>query len=175
MRVATAGWELRVVPVRELVDEPAPVLPPDCELEPPAGADGADGAGAVADRVGVVTIRGATGFGAGGLVTDGVVAVTGGVLTVTGGVLTVTGGAGAGGSAVVTGTGGGGGSAVVTGSGGGGGSAVVTGSEGVVTVTPGRGGTSRASAWAATRPAKAAPRPQRPPRRDILKCTTCDP
>ena len=25
------------------------------------------------------------------------------------------------------------------------------------------------------RPAKAAPRPQRPPRRDILKCSTCDP
>ena len=144
----------------------------------PQGTRAADGAGAVARRFGVVTIGGETGFGVRGVVTrggvgtvaDGVVTVTGGVLTVTGG--TVTGGSGgAGGSAVVTGSGGGGGgggSAVVIGSGGGGGSAVVTGSEGVVTVTPGRGGTSRASACAAMRPAKAAPRPQRPPRRDIL-------
>ena len=41
---------------------------------------------AVAGRVGVVTIGGATGLGAGGFVTGG------GVVTVTGGVLTVTGG-----------------------------------------------------------------------------------
>ena len=172
VRVATAGRELRAGPVRELVDDVEPVLPPDCEADPPAGAEGAgaEGAGAEEERVGVVTIGGATGLGAGGVVTRG--GVTGGVVTVTGGVLIVTGGgAGAGGSAVVTGSdggGGGGGSAVVIGRGGGGGSAVVTGSEGVVTVTPGRGGTSRASACAAMRPAKAAPRPQRPPRRDIL-------
>jgi hypothetical protein len=183
VRVATAGCELRVAPARDVVEFGVPVLPPDCDGAPAAGADdaGAEDEGAVAGRVGLVTIDGATGLGAGGLVTrggvgavtGGVVTVTGGVLTVTGGVLTVTGGGeGAGGSAVVTGSeggGGGGGSAVVTGSGGGGGSAVVTGSDGVVTVTPGRGGALRASACAATKPARAATKPQRLPKRDIPK------
>jgi len=156
-RVEKAGCELCAAPVRDLVDVGVPVLPPDREVAPVAGA--------VAGRVGVVTIGGATGLGAGGLVTRG------GVVTVTGGVLTVTGGGeGAGGSAVVTGSGGGGGaggSAVVTGSGGGGGSAVVTGSDGVVAVTPGTGGSSRASACAAMRPARAAAKPKRLPKRDI--------
>ena len=171
-RVENAGCELRVAPVRDLVEVGVPVLAVDCEADPATGADDAgaegDGDGAVAGRVGVVPIGGATGLGAGGLVTGG------GVVTVTGGVLTVTGGGeGAGGSAVVTGSeggGGAGGSAVVTGSeggGGAGGSAVVTGNEGVVTVTPGRGGTSRASACAAMRPATAAARPQRLAKRDI--------
>jgi hypothetical protein len=180
VRVATAGCELRVVPVRDVVEFGVPVLPPDCEGAPAAGADDADpeapdpeDEGAVAGRVGLVTIDGATGLGAGGLVTrGGVGAVTGGVVTVTGG------GEGAGGSAVVTGSegggggGGGGGSAVINGSeggGGGGGSAVVTGSDGVVTVTPGRGGALRASACAATKPASAATKPQRLPKRDIPK------
>jgi hypothetical protein len=179
-RVENAGCELRVAPVRDLVEVGVPVLAVDCEADPATGADeagaegdrdgdgGGGGGGDVAGRVGVVSTGGATGLGAGGLVTGG------GVVTVTGGVLTVTGGGeGAGGSAVVTGSeggGGAGGSAVVTGSeggGGAGGSAVVTGNEGVVTVTPGRGGTSRASACAAMRPATAAARPQRLAKRDI--------
>jgi hypothetical protein len=173
--VEKAGCELRVAPVRDLVDVGVPVLPPDCEADPAAGAEdaGDEGAGAVAGRVGFVTSGGATGLGAGGLVTrGGVVTVTGGVLTVTGGVLTVTGGGeGAGGNAVVTGSEGGGGGAVVTGGSAvvTGGSAVVTGSEGVVTVTPGRGGASRASACAAMSPARAAARPQRLAKRDIPK------
>jgi hypothetical protein len=164
VRVATAGCELRVGPLRELVDVVAPVLPPDCEADPPAGLEGAgdDEAGAVPGRVGVVWIGGTTGLGAPGFVAGG------GVVTVTGGVLTVTGGGdGAGGSAVVTGSegGGAGGSAVVTGSGGGGGTAVVIGTDGVVTVTPGTGGSSRASACAAMRPARAAAKPRRLPKR----------
>ena len=179
VRVATAGCERRVGTARELVDPAEPELPPDCEADPPAGADGDDVAGPVAGRVGVVTIGGATGGVRGVVARGGAGVVTGGVVTVTGGVLTVTGGGcGSGGSTVVTGRGGGaggGGSAVVIGSGGGGGSAVVMGNEGVVTVIPGRGGTSRASAWAAIRPAKAAARPQRPPKRDIPICTTGDP
>ena len=162
--VVKAGCELRVGPRRALVDVGAPVLPdvcaadppPACELDPP---DGADCDEVVAGRVGVVVIGGVTGLGADGVVMRGAV-----VVTVTGG------GDGAGGSAVVTGSGGGGGGggrAVVTGSGGGGGTAVVTGTDGVVTVTPGTGGTSRASACAATRPAMATPSPQRLPKRDI--------
>jgi hypothetical protein len=167
VRVAKAGCELRVGPLCELVDVVAPVLPPDCEADPAAGLEGADdGAGAVPGRVGVVTIGGATGLGAGGFVAGG------GVVTVTGGVLTVTGGGdGAGGSAVVPGSeggGGAGGSAVVTGSGGGGGTAVVIGTDGVVTVTPGTGGSSRASACAAMRPARAAAKPRRLPKRENI-------
>jgi hypothetical protein len=180
VRVVKAGRELRAGPLRELLDVDAAVLPPDppdCEADPAAGAEGA---GAVAWRVGVVTIGGVTGLGVGGFVTrGGVLTVTGGVLTVTGGVLTVTGGGGgAGGSAVVTGSGGGGGaggSAVVTGSGGGGGSAVVIGNEGAVTVTPGTGGGSRASAWAAMKPARAAAKPSRLPKRDIAKLQRATP
>ena len=171
MRVTKAGCELRVGPRRELVDVVEPVLPPDCAADPPEGAEGAEGAGAVPGRSVVVTTGGATGLGAGvagarGRMGGGVVTVTGGVLTVTGG------GAGAGGSAVVTGSGGGGGAggrAVVTGSGGGGGTAVVIGNDGVVTVTPGTGGRSRASACAATKPARAATRPQRLQKRNIPK------
>ena len=149
VRVETAGCTLRVEPARDLVEVGVPVLPPDCEAGPAAGAEGVgdEGAGAVAGRVGVVTIGGATGVGVDEVVTRG-----GAVVTVTG----------AGGSAVVTGSGGGGGRAVVTG-----GSAVVTGSEGVVTVTPGTGGSSRASACAAMSPARAAARPKRLPKRDI--------
>ena len=92
--------------MRDLVDVGVPVLPPDREVAPVAGAEdaGAEADDAVVGRVGVVTIGGATGLDAGGLVT------VGGVVTVTGGVLTVTGGGdGAGGSAVVTGSEGGGG------------------------------------------------------------------
>ena len=65
MRVEKAGCELRVGPLRELVDVGVPVLPPDCEADPPEGAEGAEGAGAVAGRSVVVTIGGATGLGAG--------------------------------------------------------------------------------------------------------------
>lgn len=168
MRVATAGCELRAEPLLELVDVVAPVLPPDCEADPPAGLEGAgdDEAGEVPGRVGVVWIGGTTGFGVPGFVAGG------GVVTVTGGVLTVTGGGdGAGGSAVVTGSeggGGAGGSAVVTGSGGGGGTAVVIGTDGVVTVTGGTGGSSRASACAAMRPARAAAKPRRLPKRENI-------
>jgi hypothetical protein len=155
-----------------------PVLPPDCDADPPEGDEGAEGAGAVPGRSVVVTTGGATGLGAGVAGARGVV-MRGGVVTVTGGVLTVTGGgAGAGGSAVVTGSGGGGGTggrAVVTGSGGGGGTAVVIGSDGVVTVTPGTGGRSRASACAATKPARAATRPQRLQKRDIPKLQRTSP
>jgi hypothetical protein len=170
--VEKAGCALRAGLRRAdaLVDDVAPVLPDVCGADPPDGADGDEGA--VVRRVGVVVMGGVTGLGADGVVTRVVVVV----VTVTGGVLTVTGGAGggagAGGSAVVTGSGGGGGaggSAVVTGSGGGGGTAVVTGTDGIVTVTPGTGGTSRASACAATRPAMATPSPQRLPKRDIRK------
>jgi hypothetical protein len=172
VRVTKAGWKLRVGPRRELVGVVEPVLPPDCDADPPEGAEGAEGAGAVPGRSVVVTTGGATGLGAGVAGARGVV-MRGGVVTVTGGVLTVTGGgAGAGGSAVVTGSGGGGGTggrAVVTGSGGGGGTAVVIGNDGVVTVTPGTGGRSRASACAATKPARAATRPQRLQKRDIPK------
>ena len=118
VRVAKAGWELRVGPLRELVDVVEPVLPPDCEAD--AALEGAERrrCGAVPGRSVVVTTGGATGLGAGVAGARGVV-TGGGVVTVTGGVLTVTGGGdGAGGSAVVTGSGGGGGA---------GGSAVVTG------------------------------------------------
>jgi hypothetical protein len=173
VRVETAGCALRVVPVRELLGVGVPVLPPDRDADPDAGDEGDAGEGAAPARVGVVTIGGVTGVGA------GVVVRGGAVVTVTcragaGGSAVVTGGGG--GSAVVTGSGGGGGSAVVTGSGGGGGravvtggSAVVTGSDGVVTVTPGTGGGSSASACAETRPARAAAKPKRLPRRDIPK------
>jgi hypothetical protein len=176
VRVATAGCALRVAPARELVEVGVPVLPPDRDADPAAGAEdaGAEGdegdEGAVAGRVGAVAIGGAT-----GVVGDGVV-VRGGVGTVPGGAgaggsavvigSEGAGGGGAGGSVVVTG-GGGGGSAVVTGSEGGGGSAVVTGSDGVVTVTPGTGGSSRARACATTTPARAAAKPKKLPKRDI--------
>jgi hypothetical protein len=139
------------------------VLLPDCDADPVAGAEGAGDegdAGEVAGRVAVVAIGGATGVGTG--------------VVVRGGVGTVTGGLGAGGSAVVTGSGGGGGAggsavvAVVIGSGGGGGTAVVIGTDGVVTVTPGTGGSSRASACAAMRPARAAAKPRRLPKRENI-------
>jgi hypothetical protein len=191
VRVAKAGCELRVEPLRELVDVGVPVVPPERDVDPAIEVEGADDEAddegvAVAARLGVGTVGAETGLVVVtlGVVTLGVVsvgAVTAGVVAVTGGVLTVTGGsdgAGAGGSAVVTGSdggGGGGGSAVVTGSDGGGGSAVVTGSEGVVKVTPGRGGASRASACAATKPARTATRPQRPPKRDIPKLQRATP
>lgn len=174
MREAKAGWKLRVGPRSELVDVVEPVVPPDCEAEPPEGAEAAGGA--VPGRSVVVTTGGATGLGAGVAGARGVVTL-GGVVTVTGGVVTVTGGGdGAGGSAVVTGSeGGAGGRAVVTGNGGGGGTAVVIGNDGVVTVTPGTGGRSRASACAATKPARAATRPQRLQKRDIPKLQRSDP
>ena len=67
MRVEKAGCELCVAPVRDLVDVGVPTLPPDCEVAPVAGAEdaGAEGDDAVVGRVGVVTIGGATGLGAG--------------------------------------------------------------------------------------------------------------
>jgi hypothetical protein len=166
VRVATAGWDVRVGPLRELV-EVAAGAPAEGEADP---LDGAEAGGGVPGRSVVVTTGGTTGLGAG--------VVVRGVVTRGGVVVTVTGSGGAGGSAVVTGSGGGGGAggnAVVTGSGGGGGSAVVTGNDGVVTVTPGRGGRSRASACAAAKPARAATRPQRLPRRDIPKVQRATP
>jgi hypothetical protein len=154
--LAAPGRELLAEPLPELVELGVLALPADRVAGPGPGDE--DEGGVLVRGVGVVTIGGATGLGTGGGATRGVVAA--GVVTVTGG------GDGSGGGTVT------GGGAIVTGgtvTGGGGGSAVVTGSDGTVTVTPGSGGTCRARACAAAKPASAASRPTNFAKRDIRR------